>query len=776
MGLQVDGGDGDAGAAPMAIPPTAAAKEGPRGRPPRITLTGTLLGIAVALLVSALHRTELLGWLDRIAYDRWVFLSSISHPQVDTEREVVVLAIDEVAFNLASGPGGVGLRGLVALELAALWALEPGTVAVDVILTDQGKPEEDTALERALKMARPGRMCLASYVAQNRDGTVREDLPLERFRATGAIWGYADVVEEPDQVMRRVQLAGTAPSGTPPGTPVPSARDDTGPGGGTSNYLALAAARAHRSWPPPVWTHSAWEGRGRNGALIYRMRTVPGAAVSLVPFTRFPGDMPTVEASKLVPAGLDRAHLDRLAAGTLDPAELLPTGGARDLLREQLHGKLVLLGAAWPRSGDVHRTPYSITDRVAGSPDGPLVKDYELLGRRTYGVEIAAICAQAILESTPDSRLPQSQFFAPVPSGLQTAGLVATALAFGAVPPSVPLRWWFLVGLSTAFGAFVVSFTLFWTSGWYLAPVPFITVIGAMGVIRIWMHAAREGLRRELTQQALSRYVSREISEAILARPDLLRLPGRKVQVTVLFCDLRDFTRTSEALEPPDVLILMDSFLRMMTEAVIEHGGVVNKFLGDGLMAFWGAPLADPEHAVRACRAAASMLVRLDTFNRQRVASGMAPLAMGVGINSGAAVVGTVGYEERLEYTLVGDVVNLASRLQGMTKVYGRPIIIGEGTERELGDALPVRRIDRVRVRGRHEPTYVCEPLAPGTAAPEYARAFKAYMDGHFAQAATEFTRLSEASTDVPARILAEKARELAAGPPPVGWDGCHPG
>ncbi|MBI4859513.1 MAG: adenylate/guanylate cyclase domain-containing protein, partial [Candidatus Riflebacteria bacterium] len=191
-------------------------------------------------------------------------------------------------------------------------------------------------------------------------------------------------------------------------------------------------------------------------------------------------------------------------------------------------------------------------------------------------------------------------------------------------------------------------------------------------------------------------------------------------------------------------------------------------------MAFWGAPLPTPDHARRGCRAGLAMLARLALLNERLAARGVASLEMGIGVNSGPAIVGTVGSEERVEYTLLGDAVNVASRLQELTKVYGRPLVMGETTSRAVAGAMATRRLDRARVRGRQEPLFVYEASSrPDAWAPVYEEGLSAYVDGRFEEACSLFERAARESPGDPAApMMLERARRLSADPP-EGWDGC---
>jgi adenylate cyclase len=220
---------------------------------------------------------------------------------------------------------------------------------------------------------------------------------------------------------------------------------------------------------------------------------------------------------------------------------------------------------------------------------------------------------------------------------------------------------------------------------------------------------AAEHQRRE----RLGRYFSPDVAALLAERSD--DDPGSETrEVTVLFSDLRDFTALSERLSGAEVVALLNQCHERMVETVFAHGGTLDKYLGDGLMAYFGAPLAQPDHAERAVHCALAMQERLAELNRDRAASGSDALRMGIGVHTGVVVLGNIGARQRREYTAIGDTVNVASRTEELTKAIGVPILVSEETRRRVGDGIAFTAAEPVRVRGRTQPLQSYVPRATG--------------------------------------------------------------
>jgi adenylate cyclase len=223
-----------------------------------------------------------------------------------------------------------------------------------------------------------------------------------------------------------------------------------------------------------------------------------------------------------------------------------------------------------------------------------------------------------------------------------------------------------------------------------------------------------ETRRTRRITQAFGQYVAPERVQELSENPNEVSMEGESRDMTVLFSDVRGFTKLSEGMDPKELTRLMNAYLTPMTQVVQKHHGTIDKYIGDALMSFWGAPLPDERHAENAVRTALDMQARLVTMNQEFHTRGWPPIEVGIGINTGTMSVGDMGSEFRLAYTVMGDSVNLASRLEALTKEYGVPIIVGEATRKAIPDML-FRELDVVRVKGKQESVTIFEPLGYAT-------------------------------------------------------------
>ena len=269
-------------------------------------------------------------------------------------------------------------------------------------------------------------------------------------------------------------------------------------------------------------------------------------------------------------------------------------------------------------------------------------------------------------------------------------------------------------------------------------------------------------------------YLAPAVVREVVRHPDLLRLGGERRELTVLFSDIAGFSRYAENLPPEEVAHFLNTYLGTMSKIVTEHAGTLDKYVGDAVMAFWGAPLPQPNHALLACRAAleARDRARSTTENGGRAAA----LHTRFGINTGVMVVGNLGSEQRFDYTVIGDSVNLASRLEGTNKVFGTDIIVGARTREEVREILVLRELDRLRVQGRRQPEIVYEVIGElGSITPQvedllggFAEGLAAYRGRDFESARRFFAAaLAAVPADGPAQVYARRCGEFLDAPPP---------
>ena len=238
-----------------------------------------------------------------------------------------------------------------------------------------------------------------------------------------------------------------------------------------------------------------------------------------------------------------------------------------------------------------------------------------------------------------------------------------------------------------------------------------------------------ERRRRDEMRRAFALYVSPEVVDHVMADPERLKLGGERREITALFSDLQGFTTLSERLDAEQVARILNLHFTRATAIIKRHGGSVNRFMGDGIMATWGAPLDDPEQAVHACRAACEVQADMDALRARLASDGLPPIHLRIGIHTSVAVVGNLGSSDRFDYTAIGDGVNLAARLEGVNKLYGTGILVSGETVGRLRGAVPMRAVDRVIVKGKTEAVEIFTPCADPALAEVNARAIAAWRE-----------------------------------------------
>jgi adenylate cyclase len=288
---------------------------------------------------------------------------------------------------------------------------------------------------------------------------------------------------------------------------------------------------------------------------------------------------------------------------------------------------------------------------------------------------------------------------------------------------------------------------------------------------------------RAFIKNAFSRYISEKVVDELIAKPERLKLGGEERVMTVLFSDLADFTTMSEKMLPAELVHLLNIYLTEMTDLVLEHGGIIDKYEGDAIMAEFGAPLDMPDHADMAVLTGLRMQHRLEQLNREWKERGLPEISCRIGINTGPMIVGNMGSNQVFDYTVIGDSVNLASRLEGANKHYRTRLMISEYTCRSLTPGrFKTRVLDVIKVKGKSEPVKVFEVYAEASEAISneasayyrlYEEAYHSYLSKDFSLAKAKFkTALSYRENDPAAVRMLDRIEGIDPEGLPSDWDG----
>jgi adenylate cyclase len=371
------------------------------------------------------------------------------------------------------------------------------------------------------------------------------------------------------------------------------------------------------------------------------------------------------------------------------PHDITRFVSAKDVLEgrvppDRLAGKLVLIGTSAVGLLDTKTTPLDAV--MPGVEVHAQVLEAALTGETLSYPNFAIVAELVVAVAVGAAIAIMAPVMGAVPLFVMGAAAVLTLIG---------LSWYFFsaqnVLLDVTF-ALMSSFTIY--------------------VVLVFIGYFREQADRRRIRSAFSQYLSPALVEQLAASPDKLKLGGEEKPMTIMFSDVRGFTSISESFksDPQGLTQLMNRFLTPLTNAIIDRRGTIDKYMGDAIMAFWNAPIDDPDHEIHACQAALDMLARIDALNEERMReseeTGQAfiPFKMGIGLNTGPCVVGNMGSDLRFDYSVLGDPVNLASRLEGRSKSYGLPIIIGAATAEKAKPRFAALEIDLITVKGKTQP------------------------------------------------------------------------
>lgn len=712
-------------------------------------------GLLIGILAAAATVALLSGWLplperarasvrdamrrgELQANDLLLRTVGLGAPAGDDVVLAIVNQADLDAIAAQNGEGWPWPREYWAVLTRFLHDAGASVVAFDLLFTEPSRyPEDDRALGDAIasggravllaatsSVVRPGDSATSGSGAPSAARIVVEDggelpararlvPPTPAIAAGGAALGIGDVYADADRLVRRVR-------------PAVRVGDQVVP------TFAAEVAMRHRA----LDTITVEDGALRFGALQLPLARDGSLALRFrrpdPPRTPAGISFPSVHVAELLDAAF--AH----AEGGAIPAEWTT----------RLRGKVVVIGVNAPGIEDIEITP------VSGTFLGP---------------ELHATAIDNLLRGDALDEWPGPGWWEHLP-----AAAMALLVALVAVLPQG-------AGVAAAastgvFGVYGGAAAVAYHRG-VLLPVfgPLVGAIAGFGSSILWLYMTEGRQKREIGRM-FSQYVSPEVVAELQRHPEKLRLGGERRVMTAFFSDIEGFTTVSEAMEPEALVAFLNDYLTRCTDLILDSGGVIDKYEGDAIIAFWNAPLDVPDHAARACEAALRCQEACAGFREESAQRGLPSVRMRIGLNTGPMVVGNMGSHKRFDFTIMGDAVNLAARLEGANKVFGTYTMVSEATRRACGDGCVFRELGRLRVKGKTVPVTVYEVVGRG-AAPAWVRDFEAalgdFYAARFSEARAAFAAvLTERPGDPPTVRYLAQLEEMCQAATPSDFDG----
>ena len=707
--------------------------------PSRTFLAYTLIWLTVTASVALMDRLELFTHLEHLTHDLRFRLRGVEEHAPD----IVTVGIDSQTLDQL-GLTGIPPRSYHVKLIKNLYDAGAKAVLLDILfLTYTGRREnseyamslkpipsyQDSLLADTLFMY-PETVIARKQIVDltrsslNTAGEPPLPIPMLQFPRQLA---FVDMILDSDKFVRRAQLI----------------HNDTDLALGWQYSFALRAAMA------VMEADTAWVDTNRHVAhvgsrdipLDERDMMIINYPMNEAVYARQGGYIPYEQV-------LDDSSPDGLRA-------LRKAGTFRD--------KVVLVGAAYPESRDWESTPFYLGASVFSSTEQPM-----------YGIHIHRSIASTIISGRYIHTVRWRQTALWI--ALMALLTVLLNYRFGGIPGltlSILLIMVWSVGMVTLFIGTRILMPI-------IAPSLATVIPAYIGVMTY--NYLRERRQKKMIRSTFSQYVPDKVVQELLRNPDMLRIGGEEREMTVLFSDIADFTSISEKLSPTELVDLLNEYLTAMTDIILACDGIIDKYEGDAIMAEFGAPLPDPEHASKACRAAVEMQTRLAELRLDWRSRGKPELTARIGINSGPMVIGNMGSRRIMDYTVMGDNVNLSARLEGANKVYGTGIMCSEATKILAGDQIVSRKLDVLRVKGRSAGLGVYEILGmSGDSLPDavnrmlshYHKGMSAYRECRWAEACESFTAALEIKPDDgPSLLYKDRCMEFTSNPPPTDWDG----
>jgi len=732
-------------------------------------ILGLVITLAFLAHMAKFYEFTFLQQLDSIIYDARLRLT-----MPDTvDNRIVIVDIDEK--SLAEEGHWPWSRNRVALMVDKLFDRYGAEVAgFDMVFAEKDESSGLRVLEDLSQGQFKSDPQFQAALVQ-----VRPELEYDRIFAASlkkhpVLLGYYFTNEEfaGKYVTLNALPSPVLPAGTFPGKGIQFVTWD----GYGANLAELQQAAAGAGHINPIY--DAADGVNRRVPMLAKYKDAYYEPLSLAivrALLGFPNVEPDYASDQLLHMGLgakDFSRLEFLKVGPLripvdeNVAALVPYRGkqgsfryvsATDVLHDRLNpgelkGTIVLIGTTAPGLKDLRSTP---------------------VGKAYPGVEIHANLISGML----DGNIKQNP---PYVRGAEMVLLLFAGVGLTLLMPFLnPIKWgFFTLGvLLFVFSTNVIA----WYYGNLVLPAAsvLLLVLALFALNMSYGYFAESRIKRQFAN-LFGQYVPPELVDKMSQDPKRYSMEGKSQELSVLFSDVRDFTSISEGLEPKELAAFVNAYLTAMTRIIRSHHGTLDKYIGDAIMAFWGAPVNDPEHPRNAVISALEMQATARQLREQFKARGWPEIRIGVGINTGVVVVGDMGSAVRKAYTVMGDSVNLASRLEGLCKEYGADIILSEMTK-NMVPGIVYRELDQVRVKGKDEPVLIYEPLGIyGQVNAEvldelqlFQRVLKLYRARDWDLAELQLINLAKmAPTTRLYKLFLERIKKFRVNPPNTGWDG----
>ena len=620
--------------------------------------TGALIGLLCALAVAA--ASQLLRPIEWELHD--AFTRVIAKDAKPDSRIVIVAISDQAIHALEPIYGRTPFpREVYALAIDELRRAGARVVAIDVALTgeDLDRPESDRAFADSLQ----GAPVVLAVPTREKAAAPPTTIASKLWRVAGAPRRDPIGVDEPREIFAGVAGVGTARLAEGRANAIHEAILTEPAIGGELPAISLEAVRQFLRAPR--------EATMRGETLSFAGRNIPldHDRTTLVRWHGASGDTMRYEVfglDKVIHAAL--IHDDPSA----DASEIPP-------FEAKFKDKLVFIGPTALGLFDLRVTP---------------------LSEHTAGVELHANVADDLLNNT---------FNREANLLLTLAILTAIAALLGAAIGATRSQLLSALIAIAGVGGWAAATFFALQHGVVIRGVAGMSSVALTWVAITAVEFAAEQRQTQQLKTTFGRYVSPQILTHILAHPEKVQLGGERRDLTILFSDIRGFTSISEASEPEQVVEMLNEYLTRMVEILLEHGGTLDKFIGDAVMGFWNAPAFDADHPRRAVRCAIEMIAETARLRERWEQEGKAAIRIGIGINTGEAVVGNIGAEQVFGYTVIGDAVNLASRLESLNKEYKTEIIVSEFTLARIGDDFETVYLDDVKVKGKAKAVKIFE-------------------------------------------------------------------